>query len=95
MKQSRRQFLGKMGYSAVAIPLSGLLYSGTASSAEKLDPEDNLAKALGYVHESPSSAKRCSNCQLFKGGSTAKWGKCSIFGSKLVNAKGWCSSWSA
>jgi hypothetical protein len=68
---------------------------GIASAAEKLDPEDPTAKALGYVHESPNAAKRCAECQLYKGSVTAKWGRCAIFSGKLVNARGWCQSWSA
>ena len=97
MKTTRRHFLTTLGAGAIAIPLSSLALPGVAFAADtpKVDPEDQLAKALAYVHDSPYSAKRCAQCQLYKGSGSAEWGECVIFPGKLVNSKGWCSSWSA
>lgn len=96
MKHTRRLFLRALGTGAVAIPMSILVRQGAviAGDRPKLDPEEEAAKALGYVLES-SNAKRCSDCQLYRGGAGSKWGRCAIFGAKLVNANGWCYSWSA
>jgi hypothetical protein len=35
----------------------------------------------------------CGNCSLYSGSPGASDGPCSVFGGKLVNAKGWCTAW--
>ena len=97
MANSRRLFLSALGSAVITIPIVSKSRLGTAAAAEtpKLDLEDSLAKALGYVHEAPNASKRCGVCQLYKGSASSKWGECVIFSGKLVNAGGWCSSWSA
>ncbi len=97
MKNTRRHFIKKLGAAAITVPLCSLTLAGVtfAASTKKVHLEDSLAIALGYVHDSPYPAKRCAGCQLYKGSASAEWGKCAIFSGKLVNAKGWCGSWSA
>src|SRR5210317_534326 len=94
--KSRRTFLCALGTGAMVLPLSNLTRQGVALAAEssKVDPESPAAKVLEYVHESPNPLRRCADCQLFKGSRTAKWGRCALLAGKLVNARGWCHSWS-
>jgi len=96
MSLSRRRFLGRLAGTAISIPLASLLIHSTANAADKphLDPESDQAKALSYTHQSPTG-KKCRQCQLYKGRGNAQWGKCRIFSKNLVNADGWCASWSA
>ncbi len=77
-----------------------------AEEAQKLSESDSTAKAMGYVEDAsrvdtakftkragPDGATQfCKNCQLYSGGASG-YGPCAIFGGKLVNAEGWCSSW--
>ena len=97
MTHSRRSFLRALGTGVVIIPLSavGIQAQVAAADTPKLDPNDATAQALGYTHAAPNPSKSCSSCQLYKGSGTSKWGRCVIFSGKLVNAKGWCGSWSA
>ena len=97
MMQSRRSFLRALGTGAVIIPLSAVSFQVRVAAANipELDPNDATAQALGYTHAAPNPSKSCSDCQLYKGSSTAKWGRCAVFPGKRVNAKGWCASWSA
>ena len=97
MTQSRRSFLRKLSAQAIAIPLVTFGCQALVSAAEtrRLDPDDSEAKALGYTHTAHNASKSCGACQLFKGAGTAQWGRCAVFPGKLVNANGWCYSWSA
>ena len=97
MTQSRRSFLRKLAAQAIAIPFGTFGYQALVSAAEtpRLDPNDSAATALGYTHTAPNASKSCGGCQLFKGSATAQWGRCAVFPGKLVNANGWCYSWSA
>lgn len=96
MTKSRRSFLCTLGAGIIAAPLGTLSCQGTALTSEtpKLNPEDPSAKALDYVHQSPTT-KRCGGCQLYRGSRSSEWGRCAIFSGRLVNTKGWCQSWSA
>ena len=76
------------------------------ASGERLSEDDPVAQSLGYKHNAeevdlekfpqrgePQAANQfCSNCVLYQGGD-AEWGGCSIFGTKQVNANGWCATW--
>jgi hypothetical protein len=92
MKQvNRRDFL-KLGTSS----LIGLTVGGVALRAnaqERVDPEDQTAKALQYVHESKVEGAYCDNCMYIQGEDGAEWRPCAIFPGKVVAAKGWCSAW--
>lgn len=96
---SRRRFI-KISTAALATaPFANVLLSGAAEAAEVLSESDPTAVALGYKMDATKAPKRtdktslCSNCNLYSGKAGAADGPCSIFGGKLVNAKGWCSAW--
>ena len=91
---TRRQFLGSTAV-VVAISPSLILTSRSVVAAEapRLDPNDAQAKALAYVHQSPTADNVCANCQLYTGAADAEWGPCAIFPGKQVAAAGWCSAW--
>lgn len=102
----RRRFI-KQGLTALAVvPLGSVIHRAEAGAA-KLEESDPTAVALGYVHDAtktdtakfpkrkgPEGEKQfCDNCSLYAGKEGEEWGGCSIFGGKLVNAKGWCNAW--
>ncbi|MGK0269416.1 MAG: hypothetical protein ACI88H_000047 [Cocleimonas sp.] len=79
------------------------------SELPKLTEDDPMAMGLGYKNDATTvdttkypkragdaGAKQwCDNCSLYTGDKDAEWGKCSIFGGKQINAKGWCNAWVA
>jgi len=83
----------------VSAPFAGALLCGTAEAAEVLAESDPTAVALGYKMDATKAPNRkdktavCANCSLYTGKAGAADGPCTIFGGKLVNAKGWCSAW--
>lgn len=95
---SRRKFIQ-------IVPVAGAAMLGVqavSAQAVKLDEKDPQAVGLGYVHDATKADKakyknwtagaNCSNCQLYQG-KAEPWGGCPLFGTKLVNAKGWCSAY--
>jgi hypothetical protein len=99
LKQSRRRFIAISLSGLAAAPLANALLSGTAEAADTLSESDPTASALGYKADATKAANRkdktavCGNCNLYTGKPGAADGPCSIFGGKLVNAKGWCTAW--
>lgn len=82
---------------------AGQAPTGDPADMEQLDPADPAAEALGYTHDASDvdaseqiryeEGQLCSNCTLFTSDSGEEWGPCSIFPGKLVNANGWCSTY--
>lgn len=75
-----------------------------AEAAERLDPENSQAKALGYHHDSAEvdenkwprhqASQHCATCNLAQNvDSDGEWIGCQIFPGKQVNRNGWCSTW--
>lgn len=76
-----------------------------ATAASESDP---VAAAIGYkadpktidLAKYPQRKKKdvqkqnCGNCALYTA-TNEGWGKCQMITTGLVNAKGWCGSWSA
>lgn len=95
MKPITRRHALKIVTGVTAIIPLAMLTGRHASAADltPVDPEDALAKALGYVHASENAEQRCDNCQLYQSEAGAEWGTCPLFPEKGVNAKGWCKSW--
>ena len=93
-KLSRRQFVMSTA-TVVALSPSIFLTSRSAGAADmpKVDLNDPQAKALSYVHESPNSDNKCSNCQLYGSAADAAWGPCPVFPGKVVAGNCWCSAW--
>jgi hypothetical protein len=102
---ARRRFLKLAIAGAAATPLCGRLLPRAARAQEKVLPDDEMAKELGYVEDAsqvdPSQwptyedGQTCANCQLFHGEEGEEWGACDIFMGNLVHAPGWCSAWVA
>ena len=65
--------------------------------------DSDQAKALGYTASSAKVDDKanpthkpdqlCSNCLQYQGKATDAEAPCTIFGGKLVEAKGWCKVW--
>jgi hypothetical protein len=100
-RASRRQFLG----SAPLIGLGSLLLIKPALAQQDhvLKDSDSEAVAIDYhsdasavnVSKFPKYAKgqNCRTCSLYVEDTGAATGACGIVFGKLVEAKGWCSSW--
>jgi len=100
-EMTRRRFLRNTVLTAAALPASVALLGPRARAAEKLKPSDPQAQALQYTEDASSASspsyqpgQQCNNCQFFQGSKQDQWGPCTIFGGKLVSAKGWCTSYS-
>jgi len=96
---SRRRFI-KISVAGLAVaPFANALLSGSAQAVDAVSESDQMATALGYKMDATKATNRkdntatCSNCSLFSGKPGANDGPCSVFGGKLVNAKGWCTAW--
>lgn len=105
---NRRQALKAAVLTAMAVSLSGFVRRGQAqetspAGGQKLSPDDPMAKSLHYVEDAseaqrptregvPGAEQFCHNCKFLQAGE-GEWRPCSIFGGKLVNVNGWCSSW--
>ncbi|HYE35525.1 high-potential iron-sulfur protein [Methylocaldum sp.] len=104
----RRQALKAAAATVMTISLHGFMRQGQAQEpsppgAPKLSPDDPMAKSLHYVEDAskanrpakgdvPGEQQFCHNCKFLQAGQ-GEWRPCSIFGGKLVNVNGWCSSW--
>ncbi|MGD8957817.1 MAG: high-potential iron-sulfur protein [Chromatiaceae bacterium] len=102
---NRRQAIKLIAGGVAAIPLAGLMTSGTAAASElpHVTEDDPIAVGLQYKHDAsqaprtdkpgaPADTQHCGNCQLF-GQGDGEWRACSIFPGKAVNANGWCTAW--
>ncbi|HEX7130224.1 MAG TPA: high-potential iron-sulfur protein [Rhodanobacteraceae bacterium] len=98
--QARRQFLKTAVTAAAAVATgSALRQLHAAESEPHLTDADPTAKAMDYVEDATTSKNAlykpgsvCANCQLYTGGASG-YGNCQLFPGKLVNAKGWCTSY--
>lgn len=100
-----RRLLLRHGIAGFVVLASGVL-SWTRSQANealsKVSEDDPTAQQLKYVTDAsraPGDLRGandyCNNCRYFKGDQDAAWAPCELFPGKVVNAKGWCSVWSA
>jgi hypothetical protein len=87
-----------------AAPESGEAVADAApGELPPVELDDPTAQALGYKHDADNvdaqrypdrdPAHRCSNCILYTGDAGDQWGPCSLFPGRVVNANGWCSSY--
>lgn len=94
----RRIFLGAL------TGLALLRAQRSDAIAEKLQPTEPAAKALGYLDDAAQvpadkfpnfrKGQSCANCALVQ----MRYGPmrpCQLFPGKVVRAKGWCSAWTA
>ena len=98
-RPSRRRFIKIAAVGLAAAPLANALLSGTAEAVDKISESDPTAKALKYATDATKAADRkdksatCANCMQYSGKAGDAEGPCTIFGGKLVTAKGWCTAW--
>jgi hypothetical protein len=99
--ETRRQFLKTVVVVAAAVATGGALRQLHAadSSEPHLTDADPTAKAMDYVEDATTSKNAlykpgsiCANCQLYTGPASG-YGNCQLFPGKLVNANGWCTSY--
>ncbi len=98
MQTSRRNFIVSSAALAATLGTGRAVYA----QAAKLDPNDAMAKSLGFVADASKADKAkypkyaagqdCAVCQLYTGKAGSTEGPCGIFANKLVPAKGWCSA---
>jgi High potential iron-sulfur protein len=98
---SRRDLLKSFAAGAAVALMAGR--DVPAAEAQKLDPKDPAARALGYVEDAaqvdlkkyPAFVKgsSCENCLLLEGTAGSRFRPCSAFAEKLVSVAGWCASW--
>jgi hypothetical protein len=101
MKASRRSFMILSASVGASLTLSRL----AQAAAQHVSESDPNAKKLGYVevasHVDPgkfpnySTGQECSNCSLYQGKPGDDSGGCTLFGTQLVAAHGWCASYSS
>ena len=96
---SRRGFIKITAAGLAAAPFANALLSGAAQAVDAVSESEPTATALGYKMDATKASNRkdktavCGNCSLYSGKPGASDGPCSVFGGKLVNAKGWCTAW--
>jgi len=104
MKQTRRTFLIHSATATAAMGGALLSHTQARAQAQALSESDPMAQSLGYKSDASTVDKAkypkyapgqsCNNCSFFKGKPDDASATCVIFGTKLVAAKGWCSSYS-
>jgi len=96
---TRRRFIRLAASGLASAPFAGAMFSQTALAVDAVKESDPIAVALKYKTNATKAPERqdktamCSNCNLYTGKPGAADGPCSVFGGKLVNAKGWCTGW--
>ena len=96
---NRRRFIKLTVTGLAAAPLANAMFSGSAEAADMLSESDPTAVALKYKMDATKATDRkdttalCSNCNFYTGKAGDASGPCTVFGGKLVTAKGWCASW--
>ncbi len=102
LSRERRRVL-KLGLGALFL----LPVAGRTIAPERLSESEPAARALGYRHDAdevdvvrfpkragPEGATQlCANCRFLEGAPGKDWRPCSIFGGRLVHARGWCNTW--
>ena len=96
---NRRRLIKLTVTGLAAAPFANALFSGSAEAADMVSESDPTAVALKYKMDATKATDRkdatalCSNCSLYTGKPGDANGPCTVFGGKLVAAKGWCASW--
>ena len=100
----RRTILKSALAALAAIPVVTAVGTAEAAPMPKVDPNDAVAKSLGYVPDTTKvddkarathkADRKCANCVQFQGKAGDASGGCNIFPGKSVEANGWCTAWS-
>ncbi|MBB5459748.1 high-potential iron-sulfur protein [Paraburkholderia sp. Cpub6] len=101
MKTSRRHFLLVSAGVGSSLALSRLAFAATVPNA--LSESDPRAQAVGYTEDASkvdkarfpnfAAGQSCANCSLFQGKASDAYGGCTLFGTKQVASRGWCSAY--
>ena len=100
MKASRRSFVILSASAGASLALSRVAFA----SAQKVSESDADAQKLGYKevastvdkarYPNYAAGQECANCSLYAGKAGEDSGGCTLFGTRLVAAHGWCASYS-
>ena len=96
---NRRRLIKLTVTGLAAAPFANALLSGRAEAVDTVSESDPTAVALKYKMDATKAIDRkdpkalCSTCNFYTGKPGDANGPCSVFGGKLVAAKGWCASW--
>ena len=91
---TRRQMVARALLIGTMAPVVAALLPRSASAdTPNVDPNETMAKALGYVTVSAKPGFACNNCMQYHGNAGSLVGPCTIFPGKQVAAAGWCASW--
>ena len=96
---ARRRFVKLTAIGFAVTPFGGALLRQSAEAADMLSESDPQAVSLKYKADATKAADRkdatatCSSCNFYTGKAGDANGPCSVFGGKLVSAKGWCMTW--
>jgi high potential iron-sulfur protein len=96
---NRRRFVKLTITGLATTSFANALFSGSAEAADAVSESDPTAVALKYKADATKATDRkdatalCSNCNFYSGKPGDANGPCTVFGGKLVTAKGWCASW--
>ena len=101
---SRRELLARIAVTTVAGTVASVAAAAEHdASAQRVDPADATAVALGYVEDATRvdasrfktyrPGQSCANCTQIQGAAGAEWRPCLLFPDKLVKAAGWCSAY--
>lgn len=95
----RRQFLKMTMALTATAAMAGFTGLVRAADEQHVTDADPTAKVLGYVEDATTTKSplykagtTCSTCQFYAG-PAAGYGSCQLFPGKVVNAKGWCTSY--
>ena len=99
----RRTVLKSALAALAAIPVVSAVGTAEAAAMPKVDPNDPVAKSLGYVSDTTKvddkarpthkAEQKCSNCVQYQGKPGDAAGGCNIFPGKSVDANAWCTAW--
>jgi hypothetical protein len=102
MKTSRRHFLLLSAGVGSSLALSRVALAAAPSDA--LSESDPQAQAVGYTEDASkvdkakfpnfAAGQSCANCSLFQGKASDAYGGCTLFGTRQVASRGWCSAYS-
>lgn len=104
LKISRRALMRGAFITAAMTPAIGLLADSVlAADPSALDPNDPMAKSLGFVVDASKvdaaanatfkPGQKCGTCAQFQGKPGDARGGCNIFTGHTVPQGGWCKVW--
>jgi hypothetical protein len=85
-------FLLGLGVGASGLVARPLRAAGEQPLVTEIPTNQAMVSALRYVNESATAGQDCAGCVLYQAGAGGR-GKCGLFQEGVVDARGWCSSW--